>query len=98
MAKQFVPKIITSNHLIEGDSIYLTADNCWSRHFADAMLLDTEDAATSALQIANGQSDIHVGAYLADAHTDSDTLRPTHFREAFRATGPSNYFHGKQAV
>jgi len=34
-----------------------------------------------------------VGAYLADAAVGAVAL---HFRERFRATGPSNYFHGKQ--
>ena len=37
-------------------------------------------------------------AYLADVDTSTDTPKPSHFREAFRAKGPSNYTHGKQEV
>lgn len=87
MAKIFVPQIITSNHLIDGDSIYLTQSGAWSRRAVDAVLLPNATLAAAHLAQANRQSDIHVGAYLADA---------SHFREGFRATGPSNYFHGKQ--
>ncbi len=88
MAKIVAAQIVTSNHLIKGDSIYLTRSGTWSRCAADAvLLLDATDAAAHLAQ-ANRQTDIHVGAYLADA---------SHFRESFRAVGPSNYFHGKQA-
>ncbi len=38
-----------------------------------------------------------VGAYLADAKAGPNGPEPTHFREAFRTRGPSNYAHGKQA-
>jgi hypothetical protein len=38
-----------------------------------------------------------VGAYLADAKAGPNGPEPTHFREAFRTRGPSNYNHGKQA-
>jgi len=38
-----------------------------------------------------------VGIYLADMEPGADgTPQPVHFREAFRAKGPSNYAHGKQ--
>ena len=88
MSRPFTPKIVTSNHLIEGDSIYLTKAGAWSRDAADAVLLEDAEIAASTLSAANQEIALHVGAYLADA---------THFREAFRASGPSNYFHGKQA-
>ena len=44
------------------------------------------------------EGDLTVGAYLADVDTSTDTPKPSHFREAFRAKGPSNYTHGKQEV
>ena len=37
-----------------------------------------------------------VGVYLADVRRGPNGPEPAHFREAFRATGPSNYAHGKQ--
>jgi hypothetical protein len=44
---------------------------------------------------ASQQVDLVVGVYLADVDPDP-VPQPVHFREAFRAKGPSNYAHGKQ--
>jgi hypothetical protein len=44
---------------------------------------------------AVGQSNVAVGAYATDIAVENGVLRTTHFREEFRKTGPSNYFHGK---
>lgn len=98
MRKAFKPKIVTSNHLLDGDAIYLTGAGVWSRRFADARVFEAKDEADQALAGADAQRDVHVGAYLADAELDHDgTPKPAHFRERFRATGPSVYPHGKQA-
>lgn len=97
MPREFTPKIVTGNALIEGDVIYQTADDGWTRHLGEAELLTDEAEARLRLMIAEGQPDIVVGAYLADATPGANGPEPVHFREAFRRTGPSNYFHGKQA-
>ena len=34
MARKFTPKVITANHLLDGDVIYLTKDGNWSRNHA----------------------------------------------------------------
>ena len=96
--KRFKPKIITSNDLIQGDAIYLAEGGGWSRRFEDARVFIEPGEADAALAQADRRQDLHVGAYLADAEKGADGLpRPAHFRERFRATGPSVYFHGKQA-
>ena len=59
------------------------------------MLTDEADADLRLID-AIQQADLTVGAYLADVDTSSVAPKPTHFREAFRAKGPSNYTHGKQ--
>ncbi len=97
MARTFTPKVVTGNALIEGDVIYQTADDGWTRDLAEAELLTDEAHANLRLLIAEGQPEEIVGAYLADAVASDDGPEPTHFREDFRRTGPSNYFHGKQA-
>jgi uncharacterized protein DUF2849 len=97
MAREFTPKIITANDLLEGDVVYQTADDRWSRRHSDAELLEDEAHATIRLLDAERQASIIVGAYLADARATIDGPAPTHFREAFRTRGPSNYAHGKQA-
>ncbi len=95
MARIFTPKIVTANALLEGDVIYLAAEDGWTREHTDAELIVDEAHAQLRLLFAEAQSDI-VGAYLADAVTGKSGPQPVHFREAFRARGPSNYAHGKQ--
>ena len=95
MPKPFTPKVVTANALLEGDVIYLTASG-WSRDLAEAEVLTDEADADLRLIEASAQVDTVVGAYLADVKLEDGVPRPAHFREAFRATGPSNYAHGKQ--
>ncbi|WP_151719276.1 DUF2849 domain-containing protein [Gemmobacter serpentinus] len=94
---RFTPKVVTANALVEGDVVYLTADNRWSRRHQEAEYLDDEAHAQLRLLYAMGQGKIVVGAYLADAKPGPNGPEPAHFREVFRTRGPSNYFLGKQA-
>ena len=97
MPRQSAMKVITTNRLVEGDAVYLTPARKWSEDFADAELFCDLPAANSALEKANEQTLVHVGAYLADAELSPAGLpRPIHYREQIRAKGPSNYYHGKQ--
>lgn len=97
MARAFTPKVVTANALIEGDVVYLTETGDWTRDLVEAALLtDEADAQLRQLE-AEQQVGTVVGVYLADAVADtSGRPEPTHFREDFRRTGPSNYVHGKQ--
>jgi len=96
MARPFTPKVVTANDLITGDVIYLAHDGSWVRCLTEAQLLTDETAANARLFEAETQPHIAVGAYLADAEPGDQGPAPTHFRETFRAKGPSNYAHGKQ--
>ncbi len=95
MSKPFTPKVVTANHLLEGDVIYQTATG-WTRRLEDAEVLTDEADADLRMIDAIQQVDVVVGVYLADVKLDDGTPQPVHFREDFRATGPSNYAHGKQ--
>ena len=97
MARAYTPKVVTANALIEGDVVYLTADDIWSRNHAEAELIEDEAHAQLRLLHAMSQGNVVVGAYLADAKAGENGPEPTHFREVFRTRGPSNYLHGKQA-
>lgn len=96
MARKFTPKVVTANALLEGDAVWLTEDDRWSRDIAQAELI--EDEAHAQLRLLHAQSlpGEVVGAYLADARESANGPEPVHFREAFRTKGPSNYAHGKQ--
>jgi hypothetical protein len=97
MSKRFTPKVVTANALLEGDAIWLTEDDRWTRDISEAELIEDEAHAQLRLLFAQAQSGVAVGAYLADARAGRDGPEPVHFREAFRTRGPSNYAHGKQA-
>ena len=96
-APRFTPKIVTANDLLLGDVVYLTADDLWSRQHHQAELIEDEAHAQMRLLHGAAQRQVVVGAYLADARTGPKGPEPVHFREDFRARGPSNYNHGKQA-
>lgn len=66
MSRPFTPKIVTANDLLDGDVIYLAADDTWTRHLAEAEVLEDEAHAQIRLIDAQQQPDRVVGAYLAD--------------------------------
>jgi len=94
--RPFTPKVIAANDLLDGDAIWLAADNSWTRDMGKAELLEDETVAADRLTFAETQASKIVGAYLVDAKQTEAGPAPTHFREAFRTRGPSNYAHGKQ--
>lgn len=98
MSRRYTPKVVTANALIEGDVVYLTADDRWTRLHSEAELIEDEAHAQLRLLHASAQQNVVVGAYLADARAGTAGPEPIHFREAFRTRGPSNYRHGKQEI
>ncbi|MCY4503904.1 MAG: DUF2849 domain-containing protein [Alphaproteobacteria bacterium] len=98
MAPSFTPCVLTANDLLEGDVVYLAPDGAWTRHLVSARLFLDEAEANRSLAEAESQQGAIVEPYLAAAMPGEDGgLQPAHFREAFRALGPSNYRHGKRA-
>ncbi len=96
MSRGFTPKVVTANALLEGDAVWLTEDDRWTRDMHQAELIDDEAHADIRLLFGASQRNIVVGAYLVDAKAGPNGPEPTHFRETFRTRGPSNYAHGKQ--
>jgi len=95
MPRPFTPKAITANALLEGDVIYLSQGGDWVRDLRLACAYTDKETAEAALEQAAKDGSV-VGAYLTDVRLGEHGPEPTHFREEFRRTGPSNYFHGKQ--
>jgi len=95
MPKAFTPKVVTGNDLHDGEVIYLSAKDDWVRDLSQAELI--EDEAHAQIRLLDGEThDLAVvGVYLADVKRGPDGPVPVHFREAFRASGPTNYAHGK---
>lgn len=102
MSKTFTPSaatpaVITANDLRQGHCVWMR-DGGWTSDPAEAQLYEDEAIADLALLDAMSQGGLVVGPYLAEARRGPNGRpEPTHFREAFRRRGPSNYFHGKQA-
>jgi hypothetical protein len=96
MSRPFSPKVVTANHLLDGDVIYLAADDSWVRDLTRAEVLTDEADADLRLLFAESQPDQVIGPYLADVKPTATGPEPAHFREEFRRRGPSNYAHGKQ--
>ncbi|WP_323021294.1 DUF2849 domain-containing protein [Pararhodobacter sp.] len=90
--------VVTANALIEGDVVYLTAAEGWTRDLKQAQAFDDKDEAEAALAKAAKRGNEVVGCYLAEVRLTAQGIEPTHFREDFRRRGPSNYAHGKQAA
>ncbi len=99
MSNPILSQVVTASDLLAGDVIYLTPDDKWTRDPALAERITDEAHGQLRLLDASRRHDIVVGAYLADLPADAsgrpDASR-AHFRETFRAAGPSNYAHGKQ--
>jgi hypothetical protein len=74
----------------------LSENGTWERALSAAALFDTQEVAEERLTFA-AKDGFAVGAYLVDAVAGENGPEPTHFREEFRRTGPSNHNHGKQA-
>ena len=98
MKRNFTPKVLTANDLLQGDVIYRDLRGGWTRDHLNAELFSDEQKAEAALDAAGSEAATVVGPYLADAKMGPNGPEPIHFREAFRTTGPSNYPHGKQAL
>ena len=94
MSRAFTPKVVTANALLEGDVVYLRADDCWTRNLAEAEVMDTQDQAAARLLDAEMRADEVVGVYLADVSAGKSGPTAVHFRETFRASGPSAYARG----
>ena len=98
MGRRFTPKVVSANHLLEGDAVWLTEDDRWTRDMAEAELIEDEAVAQLRLLFAKGQPAVGVGVELVDAARGADRgpVGP-HFREAFPTPGPTNYRPGQQA-
>ncbi len=96
MSRRFTPSVVTANALLSGEAVWLSADNQWTGNPREAALFTDAAQAEERLAWAQGQAHTIVGPYLAAAKPGADGPEPTHFREAFRRRGPSNYAHGKQ--
>ena len=90
-------KIITGNDLLSGEVVYLTASGSWTDTHQAASLIGSSEMAEARLAEIIAEDTTVVGPYIADATLNEfNAATPVHFREVFRATGPTNRVLGKQ--
>ena len=90
-------KVITANHLLNGNVVYLNSQFDWVNSLSDAKVFTNETSIEEAIIDANTQQHEVVGVYSINIDLLNETITPKHFREQFRNKGPSNYNHGKQS-
>ena len=91
-------KILTANYLLSGKGIYLTSEKKWIENLSNAAVFDNQEDVDNALTFAETQINKLQSAYLIDVVITSDGRpKPKSNQELIRATGPTNYFHGKQS-
>ncbi|MCB2052872.1 MAG: DUF2849 domain-containing protein [Geminicoccaceae bacterium] len=95
-----VSRVLTANHLASGDVVYLAADG-WTPLLRDALI--ASDAAAEACLLGRAardeEADIVVDPYLVEVEHSAGRIEAVHYRERFRARGPSvRPDLGKQAL
>ena len=88
--------VVTANHLLSGDAIYLSLTHEWAFIVGEALIFKTQEAADQmAVSVTKAQAHVIAGAYVIAL---AETALPVSNRERIRAVGPTNYFHGKQQI
>lgn len=94
-------QVLTANRLIDGEVVYLAADDAWVEVLSAARVFETKDDAEASLvvgaQAERDQKIVH--AYLFDIKRTVTGMKPVKQREIIRAAGPTvRRDLGKQAA
>lgn len=89
------PVILTANDLRSGEVVYWSAQLGWQATIDLAEIFTDISVAQGRVSEKDDPLRI-VGPYLASVRIDNGRIVPGHYREEFRMSGPTNYFHGKQ--
>ncbi|MBD1546204.1 DUF2849 domain-containing protein [Roseibium aggregatum] len=84
-------KVVTANRLLDGEVVWLGADENWVGDLARAKLLETKEDVAAAM--ATAQQSIAdrevVEAYDVDVVSEEGRITPKRLRERIRAAGPT---------
>lgn len=84
-------KVVTANRLGDGAVVYLTANNLWTEHLAEADGVEGE-TALARLALAEAAEGAVAGPYLMDVEIGASGIVPAGraaLRERIRAEGPT---------
>ena len=82
---------VTSNRLLDGEPVYLTAAHAWSVAVGDAAIADGREAGEALMQAAARDVDARlvVNPYLFNVDASAGVAVPVSVRERIRANGPT---------
>lgn len=84
------PRIVSANHLMEGDVMYRTSTGGWSAFLIDAHVVTADVDADGFLAEALSEPHLVVDPGLHEVEVDADGApRPVSARERIRALGPT---------
>lgn len=86
-------QVVTSNHLLTGDVVFMRPDETWGHDINEAEIADGNDAAVALLERASTKEHqaVVVDPYLCAVEiVEGDKPYPKHYREKMRITGPSH--------
>jgi hypothetical protein len=81
------PMVVTANRLTDGVVVHRGPGGTWVENLADAELLTDASSAKMALELAQGDGQNAVGAYLAPVNANGGFAKPGNLREVIRETG-----------
>jgi len=91
MAKRPDIEILTANNLIDGEVVFLTSDNSWSKDIDQAVQATNAQEAEALMSIGekSEQACDVVGLYLVGVEVIDGKLKADHIRERIRTLGPT---------
>jgi hypothetical protein len=89
-------KVITVNAFSSGEVLY-HGQSGWVDDLQLAEIFTETDALDVALMAAEKATHQVVGAYAIEVSIKDGAVTPVQYREVIRASGPTNYRHGKAA-
>lgn len=94
MAKKSANQIVTANHLLEGNSIFL-GENGWTADHRAARIAHGNDEAVALELLGKADEDGNkvVGVYLVDVAIDENGRpEPIHYREKMRVRARPSFW------
>ena len=94
MAKAFPLNIVTANHLLDGNSIFLGESGWTTDHHAARLSNGPEEAAAlEAIALADEDANKVVGVYLVAVELDAHgKVEPIHYREKLRVRARPSFW------
>lgn len=85
MSNDPIYQVVTANAVDTGETVYFTGCDAWSPELFHAEFIDEAEHADFRLSIADRQTRLVTGAYLADVAMTANGPVPVTRREALRA-------------